>query len=371
MLGTAISNDTTRIYLGITTILYTSIALFFLPYESVNHARIFLPFITLQTLMFGGFTSNNHYRLDFVLMLLLIGVAAIDRSIIKYTETAVAVSICLILQQKPRIPCRLSCALLVMTFVSIVGQMIIYNYPGPPPRPALSIIDPNFSGMLTLLFVYWASAERQYFFAAFGIIAGLFFVSRNFVISVLLFLFLQMLNKTFAKKIFRRMPLLTVVYITSALVLIGSSFWLKYFIPSINYDPNFSRVFSFNDASNFQRFLANNLLLEGFLSDFSRSFLFGWTENYGPHWFVGAGNEIHNSFLAPIARNGLIWSSIYFALICRIIKKSWSHDFAPYFLSFLFFGSFLHSAWQGAQLLFFLQIAVIVEQRSRSRNQLI
>ena len=353
-------------YFFYTLIFYAISILYLFPYsEELPHAKIFLPLLSIILLIQLFFYNTQLLIIDILLVCSIIIVTFINFS--TYHLFRYSLPICLMVigfSGCPQIRIRRSylIGLCWLGTISLIYQMSIYRrieFDGSA-RVSLSNGDPNVSGLFMLLFFFICCKAKFKPGIILASVSTIFFLSRNYFISLLLYLMISLCEKRFIKIVSQIN--FSIFFIISNLFgfLIGE-FFLKFVQIGYAYNTSANRLFSFNDTSNLARFEANRFLVTSYQDDWTLA-LTGYADKYD-ETFKSVGSLIHNSFLEVIAYIGIPLGIFYFCAILKVVGGYYTSQNYKFIFPYLFFCLFLHSGLQGlTPLLFVSVLAMSVEQ---------
>lgn len=353
-------------YFFYTLIFYAVSILYLFPYSlELPHAKIFLPLLSIILILQLIFYNTQLLIIDILLVCSILIVTFINFS--TYHLFRYSLPICLMVigfSGCPRIHIKRSylIGLCWLGTISLIYQMTIYRrieFDGSA-RVSLSNGDPNVSGLFMLLFFFLCCKAKFRPGIVLAIVSAIFFLSRNYFISLLIYLIIVLCGKKFIK--IAKQINFTIFFIISNIfgILIGEYF-LKFVQISYAYDTSANRLFSFNDTSNLARFEANRFLFTSYHNDWILA-LTGYAEKYD-ETFKSVGSLIHNSFLEVVAYIGIPLGIFYFCAILKVVGGYYIPQNYKFIFSYIFFCLFLHSGLQGlAPLLFVSVLAMSVEQ---------
>lgn len=227
--------------------------------------------------------------------------------------------------------------------------------------------DPNFSGLLILLFFFYFRKINSYIVFIPIIIAIFFFQSRTLFLSIILFLSLEFLSKTTLNKFlykilnpFRVIILSNIVIVLFSAIIIAGFAFQKNETSSIT-----DRMFNFTDRSNSGRLTANVF--------WSSKVIFGEylfkSENLEEKNFdTDTMIMPHNSLLNLLISSSTIFGIIYLLYISYLLKPLINAGNIEYFYSFLFFSLFLHGLFNSIYLFPFLMTFLLNPQTNNNQN---
>lgn len=355
-----ITNDGDKLnYFRYALILYCSIVLFVIPFESYfPHAKLFLPIIVFILILQLLIYRIKIKLLDAIIACLILVASSLPISslvLFRYT-----LPICFVLigfqDSKPTFFKRSYLSILYwICSLSILYQLFVYRkqlFDGVA-RVTLSVGDPNISGLFMLLFFFFCFKNKFKFGIALSLICLILFLSRNYFISLCVFFLILLFEVPFSK-VASKINIAYFVVITNILIISLSYYWVSNVEASVYYDSGAGRLFSFNDSSNLDRFEANIFLIKSYLDNPALA-LQGFRETYG-EIFAPLRLLVHQSFLEIIAYTGIPFGCLYFLAFIRVVTRySYKENF-KYIYSYLTFALFLHSSLQGVTLMFFILI---------------
>jgi len=349
-------------YFRYALILYCLIVTFVIPYKSFfPHAKLFLPIIVFILILQLIVYKVKIKLIDAIIACLILIASSLPVSslvLFRYT-----LPICFILigfnDNKPTLLKRSYLRILYwICLPSIVYQLIVYRnqfFDGVA-RITLSVGDHNISGLFMLLFFFFCYKNRFRIGIALSLICIVFFLSRNYFISLCVFFLILLFEAPFSK-IISKIHFAYIFLIANFLVIALSYYWIGNVEASVLYDSGASRLFSFssfNDSSNLDRFEANVFLIQSYLNDPILA-LQGYRDNY-INVFQPLRLLIHQSFLEVFAYTGVPFSCLYFFAFVRVVMRYYHKENFKYIYSYLIFTLFLHSSLQGATLILFILI---------------
>ena len=353
-------------YFFYTLIFYTILILYLFPYSvELPHAKIFLPLLSIILLIQLFFYQTKLLIVDILLVCSILIVTFINFS--TYHLFRYSLPICLMVIgfsgcSQIRIKRSYLTRLCWLALVSLIYQMTIYRrieFDGSA-RVSLSNGDPNVSGLFMLLFFFLCCKAKFKPGIVLALVSTVFFLSRNYFLSLLIYLIITLCEKRFIK--IANQISFTIFFVLSNLFgfLIGEYF-LKFVQIGYAYDTSANRLFSFNDTSNLARFQANRFLITSYQNDLTLA-LKGYADKYD-EVFKSVGSLIHNSFLEVIAYIGIPLGILYFCAILKVFGGYYTPQNYKFIFPYLFFCLFLHSGLQGlAPLLFVSILAMSVEK---------
>ena len=355
-------------YFCYTLIFYSILILYILPYNlELPHARIFLPLLATTLLLQLFFHKNQLLITDIILVCSILIVTFINFS--TYHLFRYSLPICLIIVgfsgcPQIRIQRNYLIGLCWLSTATLIYQMTIYRrieFDGST-RVSLSNGDPNVSGLFMLLFLFLSYKAKFKPGIILALVSTVFFLSRNYVISLLIYLIIILCEDKFIK-IANQINFIVFFILSNIFGFIIGELFLNFVQIGYSYDTSASRLFSFNDASNLARFEANRFLLISYQNDWFLA-LTGYAGKYD-EVFKSVGSLIHNSLLEVIAYTGIPLGFFYFCAILKVFGGYYTPINYKFIFPYLFFCLFLHSGLQGLPPLLFVSIlAMSVEDNT-------
>lgn len=248
-----------------------------------------------------------------------------------------------------------------LIFLNLVLQFFSLNYNG---RKTLSWLDPNFSSYF--LFLFYVITDNSFKDKKYKIlnliiiIGGLLISSRSFFLSIMIYIFLK--NEKISKVLEN---LLIKIKLNSSIVLLilnvlctmfFAQFYIKNAKPEYSYKQDITRLLSFNDNSNFARFVyfinfKENLIKNKELRNVGLS-----SKEYKK---IG-GNFPHNGSAEVIRKYGIYIGVFALIIIFKSIFFKLNDKNIAFFLSFLVYQTFLGVPLEGASLLLLAYINFIL-----------
>lgn len=334
---------------------YVVMVLYIIPYGTTPHAKIFFPVIIfLFTLKI--ISQNIKFKIKELLLINFLFIITFINFSYDILTSSLIISLAFFLL-KDDFEISKSYALTIY-LISLIGIIYWFTYSNKleSSRVFLNNPDPNFSSLFMLLFFFYCDKNKFVLGKIIAFISIFLFLSRNYFFSIIVFYIVKLTKKHIyflLKKIEKFYCLILILNIS---LLLFSFIFLKQVHFTSNIE-NASRLISLSDNSNYNRFRINIFFITKFFNDWEFA-LFG-IKNYYETFHSVAGNVIHNSFLAFFAENGLLYSSVYFYLLAKVINFKFKFYNYEYIYSYMFFSLFLHELFTGTSILFFLIIMSI------------
>lgn len=354
-------------------ILYAIAVIYWIPYDlELPYAKFGLPILTIILAMQILLQRRQLAILDLVAVGFVMITSFFNPT--SYHLMRYSLPICLLcIGFSGCQPIRLSRPYLIglcwLATFTMISQLAIYRrieFDGTA-RISLSNGDPNVSGLFMLLFLFLSCKAKFTPGIILAVISSALFLSRNYFLTVVLFLGI-ILVEPFIIKLFSRLSFF-LTFITANLIgiLVGEMF-LKFVEIGFGYDTGSNRLFAFNDASNLIRFEANRFLFQSYLDNWQLA-LAGYGANYEAV-FRPIGAIIHNSLLEVFAYTGIPLGIAYFFILIRLIGGYFTPSNIKYILAYLFFALFLHSAYQGLSPFLFISILALSVEKGETQEYL-
>jgi hypothetical protein len=218
--------------------------------------------------------------------------------------------------------------------------------------------DPNFSGLLILLFVFYLQKENRKLAFIPLIPAIWFFQSRTLLLSILIFFALEMLSKTaFNKLLFKILHPFLVIVVAHVAVILLSAVMLASFTFQNNTTSGISnRLVNMTDQSNSGRLTANvywaTKVLKGEYLVKSENIE---EKNFNTKLVIMP----HNSLLNLLISSTTLFGLIYLLYVSHLLKPLLKPSNISYFYSFLFYSLFLHGLFNSIYLFPFLMVFLL------------
>jgi hypothetical protein len=340
--------------------LYIIIAIYIIPYGTVPHAKIFYPFIS-SFVFITSYAFHEKYNLKEILFfLLLFMLVFINFSYSKLVSSVTLILIYIIKKRKTNINKKFIKTLYWISLVSIAVQLLTYRYHGYTTRIVLSPIDPNISGHFMLLYFYFSNKNKFYLGIILSLLCIPLFLSRNYFLAIIIFYLIKVL-KVKLDKIMKKIRFEHLFIILNLSLIFLSFFWIKEIGTQENFFYKSKELLRLIDNSNYMRFFANYRVINYFINDLYL-FLFGFGNNFEA--FFLKPNEWwtvlpHSSFIYFIAKNGFLFSSLYFFSLSKYINKFFTYKNYEYIYSYLIFSLFLYGAFSGVEIIFLFFILIM------------
>lgn len=354
-------------------ILYAIAVIYWLPYElELPYAKIGLPILTV---ILGVQILLQRRQLE-ILDLIAVGLVIVASLFnpTSYHLMRYSLPICLLCIgfsgcQPIRISRTYLMGLCWLSIVTMIYQLAVYRrieFDGTA-RISLSNGDPNVSGLFMLLFLFLSIKARFTPGIILAVISSVLFLSRNYFLAIIIFFGIIFLEPLIIKLFSRISFLLTFIVVNFIGIMIGEIF-LQFVQIGFGYDTGTHRLFSINDASNLIRFEANRFLWQSYLANWQLA-LGGYGANYETV-FRPIGAIIHNSLLEVIAYTGIPLGLAYFFVLIRLMGGYYTPTNIKYILTYLFFGLFLHSSYQGLSPFLFVSILALSVEKGEPQEYL-
>jgi hypothetical protein len=340
-------------------LIYSITVLYLIPYElQLPHARICLPLLAIILVIQLCYYKSKLLITDIISVCLIILVTFASFSsyqLFRYSLPISLVAIGFSGCQPISIKRSYLIGLCWCATFAMIYQMTVYRraeFDGSA-RITLSNGDPNVSGLFMLLFFFLSLKLKFKPGIILALVSTMMFFSRNYFISLVIFFFIVLFEKTFTR-VASKLNFVIIFLIANYLGIVIGEYFLTNVEIGLEYDTGSSRLFAFNDKSNLVRFEANRLLIESYSQDMGLA-LTGYGEKYDSV-FRPVGAIIHNSFLEVIAYTGIPLGILYFYVILRVVSGYYIPENFKFIFPYLFFCLFLHSGLQGVSPFLFISI---------------
>lgn len=356
-------------YFSYGLILYGMVILYVIPYTwQIPHAKMFLPLLTLALIFLLLQRRRKVLLVDIILSCAAILASCFNYSsyvFLRHTLPICLMSIGFSSIRQLQIKRSYLLALCWLSMICMSYQMTVYRrveFEGST-RVTLSVGDPNSSGLYMLLFFFLCYKIRFIPGIIFAIVSSGLFLSRNYMIALILFGAILAVEKLAPKLVdlITRVGFFPLFTIANAFGIWVGEFYINNVEVGFAYETGSSRLFSFNDQSNLIRFLANDFLLKSYSSNL-RTAIRGYGEDYEAV-FRPIKAIIHNSFLEVLAYAGILIGIVYFCILVRTIGNYYTRTNVKYIIPYVFFGLFLHSGYQGVTPYIFLTTLALAPYR--------
>lgn len=246
-----------------------------------------------------------------------------------------------------------------VTFLAIVYQMSTLRFMYI--RPVINWYDPNYSGFFIFCFFLLLRKEKMQILSFLIFLSGFLTLSRNYIIAVIIYFLIEKIN--FFKKIiisFKINNFLKITIICMFLLTFVENFILTSEIKS--YEQNdVSRLYTFTDASNNDRFIANKKFKEQIVKNTSE-YQFGMDmEEYTKNVFR---NVPHNYIYGLIVNYGFYFTFFFYFLFSKIYNRLFFEENFSLIFSLFFYYLFLGAGIQGYPgLLVFFILSICKERK--------
>lgn len=259
----------------------------------------------------------------------------------------------------------------IWSFLSLIIQVLKYRYLD---RMVLSVIDPNVSGAIILLFFYLSVKLKNKIGITFSLICCVLFRSRNLMLALAVYFFVKLIKKYFCKLI-RKIDLRMIfVLIYTLFIIINIVYLDKHNFENIkiSYSENFSRLTGVVDYSNTYRFLFNVEVLKN-LGNNLKLILVGGEKLYVPSVVKNILVEVspHNDLFKQIYYYGLVFTSVKFMYILGTIEKKIKiYENYEIIISYIVFGCFLGGIILVPNVYIFYLCLLIENFNNRRKNEI-
>jgi len=286
-----------------------------------NIWNIAMPIVTITSFVF----LLKKYKFNYIEILLVILILAFNYNNIRIYYVVLNYFIASFIAKYEDI--NVSNLLGYLIFFSLVFQMILYRYQG---RITLSILDPNYSGLIVLLAFHILKKKKFKKLSIIILLSGFLFLSRNYMLAVIVYYFSSL---KLVKSIFKKIRLINYykLIIVSIMVLVVISFgyvelYDYYDISQTNNNVNIHKYFRLLGRSNLRRFKANKEMI-------------GYIFNYGDKSEYNINP--HNFVFLNIFKFGFISTVLLLILYNNIFNKLLNYKNISIFMSILTYYMFL------------------------------
>jgi hypothetical protein len=342
--------------------------LFIIPFNTIPVFKIFLPILTLILTYSTIYKNHKIYKSDIIVSFFLIIVSCFNFSFERLADSLAIIIILLFSSMKQmEIDLFFSRFIYVYSLIGIVCQLLIYRYEA---LPVLSILDPNYSGCLMLLFFYFCHKKRFYIGMLLSIICSFLFIGRGYLLSLMVFFIIGFFEikfqNNFILKSINKIPFwFLIILMNIGIYFYGLNYinnFDKFVVSNNNSREDISRIFNAGkDYSNYNRFLSTTKNLEMMTED-GNFFLFGLPsdlladrDSEDIHMikksFAGVA-LVHNSIVSLMVDKGILLCIIYLIILNKIMMRFNEIQNLKYKISYSFFSLFLHGLFSGFMLLF-------------------
>jgi len=249
--------------------------------------------------------------------------------------------------------------LLFIGCISIIAQIFYYSktYILENGRTGFGT-DPNFSGLLVLLFFFYARKIKNKVAFVTVIIAIYFFQSRALFISITLFLILEFFSQTGINRfLYKILNPFWVIIISNILVFLFSAILIAGYTFQKSESASISdRMLNIADKSNSGRLRANLFWAS---KVFMGKYLIKSENLEEKNFDTDKIIMPHNSLLNLLISSTTIFGIIYLLYISHLLKPLLNPSNIKYFYSFLFYSLFLHGLFNAIYLFPFLIIFLL------------
>lgn len=355
-------------------LIYGTLVLYVIPKGLIPHTKIFIPIFSGILLAFIVLGKIKLYRFDVVLaiLILLLGIV-FNFNLARLADSIYIIFLLFTCYQQRELGELRKRFLYFISLISIAFQLLIYRAHD---IPVLSYEQVNLSAALILLWFFFCHKNNFRVGMLFALCLSLVFLSRAYILSLLIFMIFLGYEKLFQKYSLllsntKRYFIFFAILLILNLSVLGIG---NYFINYISIDntggrsDSLSRIIQLNDRSNLKRFTANDQLIENLFEN-KNTLFFGMKKREEEDFleFLNFNTTVHNSFLIMVATRGVIFSIVYFFIISIIIKRLGIKNNIKYIMSYFCFSLFLHSLFQGASLVYFIAILSLPERKSNDQ----
>ena len=357
--------------------LIAAAVLFIIPYGSIPIAKVFIPILVITliiTTIYGKFKKIS--LINIVSLLLLIVTSFFNYSLDRLAEALLLFFLLMVCQKENRFNSFIVLSIYFFSLLSILTQLSIYRYES---LPVLSIIDPNYSGVTMLLFLFFSFKNRFKIGILLSLICSIFFLSRAYILCISVFLFLFIIEKKVPLiiKNIQKISWISLVIILNLFIFLYGLHFINNFEKSSksNISRNsIERILSFestNDESNYNRFLATFVNFETLIEEPQKLF-FGIDseltqgldreEAHEIKKSVAGVARVHNTLFSLIIDRGIIYSILYLTIANKIVSLFYKIENFKYIMSYLVYSLLLHNLFRGY---FFVFLIIIIGMTSK------
>lgn len=249
--------------------------------------------------------------------------------------------------------------LIIITFISFVIQLSVYRSEN---RIVLSIGESNYTGFAIFFLFLLCQMANCKKLGLIAIFLGILTLSRNFVLSVLLFYIFDQVE--ILKRFVIRIGIINVLFVSHILLFFLSLYFVSNFkSQDKNEERNLHSYTTYEDKSNYYRFLANILFVNEIVQHPQENLLGRDRDEYVKNVFV---NIPHNSIFQIILYYGLLLGGIYIFLLLYFFKISVNSDNVPIIMGLLFYFLFLGGGLSGMYIILLAYVLALSRQRPES-----
>lgn len=340
--------------------------LFIIPFNTIPVFKIFLPILALILTYSTIYKNHKIYKSDITISFFLIIISCFNFSFERIADALAVIIILLFSSMKQmEIDLLFSRFIYAYSLIGIVCQLLIYRYEG---LPVLSVIDPNYSGCLMLLFFYFCHKKQFYIGMFLSIVCSFLFIGRGYLLALMIFFifgFFEIKFKNILKSINKIPFLFIIILLNIGIYFYGLNYinnFNKFMVSNNNSREDISRIFNTGqDYSNYNRFLGTTKNLE-MMTENGIFFLFGISNDLLSDRdgedikmiqksFSGVA-VVHNSLLSLMVEKGILFCIIYIIILNKIMMRFNEIQNFKYKISYGFFSLFLHGLFSGFMLLF-------------------
>jgi len=232
--------------------------------------------------------------------------------------------------------------MLFIVVISILYQLSKIRFLGV--LPVINWYDPNYSGFFIFCLFLLLEKENMRILSKIILLSGFLTLSRNYYLAVLIYIFFttfKYINDIIIKM--RLNKFLVFIFISMFSLIIIENIILKK--SSVYYSQNeISKLYTFNDASNHDRFNANKL----FKNEITKNF-FKYQFGVSIEWYTKNvfRNTPHNFVYALIVNYGIYFTLIFYLLFAKVYDRFFNKENIPIIMSMFLYYLFLGAGIQG------------------------
>ncbi len=346
-------------------IFYAITALYLIPYGTFAYADSFIPILSIILLFELVFDRIKLNRIDLILILFLLLITfSVNFSLGRLADAFNMIALSLVCRNNYYLNRNFVFTIYWLSLGSIIYQLAFYRHPAFN-IPVLSILDPNFSGFLMLLFFFFCFRNNFKIGLFISIACAFIFFSRAYLLSLFIFICIFIYEKCFTFIVKRqtvglfinKLSFLLMILLANSLLLVMGTYFINNAETTSKQlgRTDLQRVTQIADESNLYRFQSNERIVR-YLIKTPENALLGLPPNYDEEKLRLNLPAVtpHNGLLHLIFYRGIIFCSFYFLLLGRIIKRLYQPQKLKYLLALIVFSLFLHVAYFGPSLIFFV-----------------
>jgi hypothetical protein len=205
--------------------------------------------------------------------------------------------------------------------------------------------DPNISGFVMLILAYIFLMARFRLGIMVALMASMLFISRTYILSLLLLMFVQIYKNKLHSKLFS--PSVIFISFTMIVFLLSLFYGMLYGnqnVESVFYANEYTRIANIFDLSNFYRLKTNHDVIYYLYSNWSE-FLTGGIDASVYHDIISQKfiRVPHNTLLQYILLYGFVFTIVYILVIVELMSSS--PNLRKAFIVIYFYSMFLHSTF--------------------------